>query len=279
MINVLGLGAVGSFGTGIKSFSEALCQPEKYATIHHVPEYQEDIRVHLAETEELAKYLTKAKQRRMDHFSRMFYLGAMDALSDSGLAVENLDQQKVGVICATAYGASKSSYAFKDSINSKADQFASPLHFSKSVSNSAIANFMLNMKLHGPNLTICQPNNPLESALTVASLWLNQRYCDIVIVVALDELSDPLAYSYKRLEETGQEKLICGDAENVELGEGCSVFVLGSSEIKSAEKYDHISWPDLCNKLENMKLPSAQFGVFPTAKGFDLLLNYSQQNQ
>lgn len=264
MIYLNGLGCVGSFGSGINAFQQALADPGKYTALHHVAEYNLDTQVHLAGTSQLSDYIPKAKQRRMDHFSRMFYLAGMNAIAQSSLEEESLYQHKIGVICATAYGAAQSSYSFKDSLNTKADHFASPLHFSKSVSNSAIANFMLNLQLHGPNLTICQPKNALESAIEVAHLWLDQQ-CDTVIVIGLDEFTAPLAYSAQRLQETGLEECICPATET--LGEGCSAFIFTNEK----DEKDRLKEWSTNSIAEAQKLASP-FGTFPTNIGFKLLV-------
>ncbi|MGL1930622.1 MAG: beta-ketoacyl synthase chain length factor [Desulfotalea sp.] len=269
MISVLGIGVVGSFGAGKDAFIQALAAPNDCASSHYISEYQKDVEVHLAKTEQLSDYVPKPKQRRMDHFSRMFYLGAMDAIKDSGLTEDDLQQYRVGVVCATAYGASKSSYAFKDSINTKADHFASPLHFSKSVANSAIANFMLNMNFYGRNITICQPQEPFEASIEVACLWLEQD-CDLVILVAVDEFSAPLAYSQERMQETEDGLIPDGS-----LGEGCSAFILSSTSCKEKSKY-----PSMMTDLNSTDSPLAflkqkifsyPFGYFPTNTSFTLM--------
>jgi 3-oxoacyl-[acyl-carrier-protein] synthase II len=132
----------------------------------------------------------------MDHFTRMGLLGAHLALADAGLGVSGLEG--LGVILASGYGATATTYALLDSILQDGDTCASPTHFSSSLHNACAANIAIQLGCTGPNLTVSQFDLSVPSALFTARQWLLDGRVERVLFGALDELSDLIGYTWYR---------------------------------------------------------------------------------
>ncbi len=134
---IQGIGVLGGFGCGIEALRTALID-RKYRTQSvsiKTAQGPREMPVFLADTVKLDDFLSKKALRRVDHFSKMALLGSYLALQDAG-QLEG-DRQRMGMIVATGYGASRTTFAFLDSFVNDGDQLSSPTHFSNSVHNAA----------------------------------------------------------------------------------------------------------------------------------------------
>lgn len=107
-----------------------------------------------ADTCPLEKLVSARVLRRMDHFTKMGLLGAHLALADAGL--EAAGQEGLGVIIASGYGATTTTYALLDSLIHDGDACTSPTHFANSLHNACAANMAIVLGTTGPNLTVSQ---------------------------------------------------------------------------------------------------------------------------
>ena len=112
------------------------------------------------------------KIRRSDAVSKMSVLAAADALQDSG--IENINQKKIGIILATAFGPHVTTFNFLDDILDHGDPAVSPTTFSNSVHNAAASYISTAFNIKGPTLTISQFRFSFQSALQLAKSWLDQ---------------------------------------------------------------------------------------------------------
>lgn len=195
---VKGIGVVGGFGAGVGALEAAL--RDGAATLGHldVPVAQGSVRMpaYRADTAALEQFVPKRALRRVDHYSKMGLLGAHLALQDGGLLGSDLS--RVGVVVASGYGATATTFAFLDSLIADGDVCASPTHFANSVHNSAAANISIMLGARGPSLTVSQFEMSVASALVTARLWLAEGRVDAVLFGAIDELSDLVGYLQHR---------------------------------------------------------------------------------
>jgi 3-oxoacyl-[acyl-carrier-protein] synthase II len=126
----------------------------------------------------------------------MGLLGAHLALADAGLGASGLDG--LGVIMASGYGATATTYALLDTIIADGDACSSPTHFSSSLHNACPANIAIQLGATGPNLTVSQFDLSVPSALLTARQWLLDGRVDRVLFGAVDELSDLIGYHWYR---------------------------------------------------------------------------------
>lgn len=221
-IAVRGIGVTGGFGCGVADLTAALesgvgritgiTVPSAHGPLH-LPAFR-------ADTERLDDFVPKRNLRRIDHYSKMGLLGAYMALADGGML--GTDLSRLGVVVASGYGATATTFAFLDSIISDGDICASPTHFANSVHNAAAANISIMLGAKGPSLTVSQFDMSVPSALVSARQWLAEGRVDAVLFGAIDELSDLIGYLWHRQHsplrpgaisplDTGEESSIPGE--------------------------------------------------------------------
>lgn len=241
-IMIDGIGVVGGFGSGAKELLAAAqaggCAPETASlsaegTSQEVPVYR-------ARTDHLTDFVSKRALRRVDHLSRMALLGAHLALEDAGNPA--LDPQRTGIIVASGYGATGTTFAFLDSVLGDGDACASPTHFSSSVHNAAAANLSIQLKLEGPCLTLSQFEQSVFSAFSEARIWLCEGRVDRVLVGCVDEFCPVLGYCWQRyfgseLPEVQQPLRL--NSQSAIPGEGAAIFLLSRDQGQAA--YGHIA--------------------------------------
>lgn len=195
---IKGIGVVGGFGAGVESLEAALRDGTVTVESLDVPTSQGTARIpaYRADTSPLEEFVPKRALRRVDHYSKLALLGAHMALKDAGLLGSDLS--RLGVVLATGYGATATTFAFLDSLIADGDNCASPTHFANSVHNSAAANLSIMLGIKGPSLTVSQFEMSVPSALVSARQWLAEGRVDAVLFGAMDEVSDLIGYLQQR---------------------------------------------------------------------------------
>lgn len=230
---IRGVGIVGGFGCGVDKLHRALISRESTPKMIRVEanDREMDMPVFLSDTTPLEGFINKRALRRVDHYSSMAVLGSYLALEDAHMLQHN--HQKIAVVIATGYGATRTTFSFLDSIFADGDTCASPTLFSNSVHNTAAAHVSIFLKASGPNLTVSQFELSVPSALLSTCQWLKDRQIDAVLFGGVDEYCDVLGYSWQRFFGSNQKASI--EPLNWELqsaiaGEGSAFFLLTRDE-------------------------------------------------
>ena len=226
---VRGIGVTGGFGCGVAELAAALESGVGLVTGLTVPSSQGPLKLPAfrAETGRLEEFVPKRTLRRVDHYSKMGLLGAYLALADGGMLGSDLS--RLGVVVASGYGATATTFAFLDSIIGDGDICASPTHFANSVHNSAAANISIMLGAKGPSLTVSQFDMSVPSALVSARQWLAEGRVDAVLFGAIDELSDLIGYMWHRQrgqQQSGNILPLAADQESSIIGEGAAFLLL-----------------------------------------------------
>jgi len=197
-ITVQGIGVVGAFGAGIGALRQALELGSSPRTPLSVPTGAGpvELSVFQADTSPLKELLSSKVLRRMDHFTKLGLLASRLALADAGLA--DTGHEGLGVIIASGYGATATTYALLDSIIADGDACSSPTHFAGSLHNACPANIAIVLGATGPSLTVSQFDLSVPSALLTARRWLLDGRVERVLFGAVDELSDLISYHWLR---------------------------------------------------------------------------------
>lgn len=230
---IRGIGPVGAFGAGLDEWRATLkgekkVEPELIAIETDQGPY--NLPVFRASTSPLKTIIKSRELRRLDHFSRLALLGACLACKNSG---QTLVGERTGLIVASAYGASATTFSFLDSVIKDGDALASPTLFSNSVHNAAAAHIAKQLNISGPNLSLTQGNLSVPMALMTAAHWLAEGRVDAVLCGAVDEYCDVLGYcwqSYLNRKITTTRKNIDPDLKPCGPGEGSLFFWLSRAE-------------------------------------------------
>ncbi|WP_432821985.1 beta-ketoacyl synthase N-terminal-like domain-containing protein [Trichloromonas sp.] len=232
-LSIQGIGVVGGFGCGVSALRQALqegrqdLQPVRFETAAGPIETT----ALLADTTELERFVNKRALRRIDHFSRLTLLGAHLALEDAGLL--GADRKRLGMVIATGYGATRTTFAFLDSVMKGSDILASPTHFSSSVHNAAAAHASILLEATGPSLTVSQFEMSVPSALLTARQWLAEKRVDAVLFGGVDESCEVMHYCWQRFfaeTPSGRIRPFEFDAQSAVVGEGAAFLLLTRKE-------------------------------------------------
>lgn len=295
---IQGIGVVGGFGCGVHDLQARLADGATAPgeLVVTVAGQERIIAAYLAETASLERFVSKRNTRRIDHFSRMALLGAYLALEDAS-ALE-APRDKMGVVIASGYGPSRTTFSFLDSVLDSGDALASPTHFSNSVHNAAAAHVAIQLQASGPSLTVSQFEMSVASALLTAKQWLDTGRVDSVLFGAVDEVCAVLGYCWESYfpGSGGPIEPFAFDRQSAVLGEGAAFFLLtrekearygriskvdqgrvrkglfGGSWLLNADGHRacSASYPDLLTGPAKVAAYSPYFGSLPVGQAFDL---------
>jgi 3-oxoacyl-[acyl-carrier-protein] synthase II len=241
-LSIQGMGVVGGFGCGTEALLSALsrgqCVPQNVSV--KTSQGPLDMAVFCADTSRVEEFVNKRALRRVDHFSKMALLGSHLALQDAGKLEE--DRTRMGVIIATGYGATRTTYAFLDSFIFDGDTLSSPTYFSNSVHNAAVASVSLLLGITGPGLTVSQFEMSTASSLLTARCLLEEGSVDSVLFGAIDEYCDVLGYCWHRYfgdKATAPHDInpLDFDLQSAIPGEGAAFFLLTAAEGGDSSPY------------------------------------------
>jgi 3-oxoacyl-[acyl-carrier-protein] synthase II len=262
---IKGIGVLGGFGCGTDALASALssgqCKPQSVSV--KTSQGPVDMATFCADISRLEEFVNKKALRRVDHFSKMAILGSCLALQDAGKLGEDLS--RMGIIIATGYGATRTTYAFLDSFIVDGDSCSSPTYFANSVHNAAVAHVSTLLNITGPGLTVSQFEMSVASALQTARCWLEDGRVDSVLFGAVDEYCDVLGYCWHRYfgdRATAAHNMdpFNFDVQSAVPGEGASFFVL-SRDDGGGSRYGSIK--DVClGMMDHFIEPPGRDSVF-----------------
>jgi 3-oxoacyl-[acyl-carrier-protein] synthase II len=240
---IIGVGLAGGFGLGKQAAIEALRVGGRPNGIVPVTDTsgQRQLPVYQVDTSPVSRFVASAALRRMNRFAKIAVLGASLALEDAGWKIP-VKRDDIGLVIASGYGASKSTFDFLDSMIDGEGQFPSPTLFSNSVHSSAASHLSIVLELGGPCATVSQFEMSTISALLTAHQWLRSGDVEAVLFGAVDEVCPVLAYCYDRFfgaEACGPMEPLAWDRQTGVMGEGAA-FLLLTRGTDSGHAYGHI---------------------------------------
>ncbi|HEU20520.1 MAG TPA: hypothetical protein ENO00_14645 [Deltaproteobacteria bacterium] len=182
------------------------------------------------------RFLPPRTYRRMSRVSRMAVAASIDALSDSGVNLEEIDRERVAIIMGTAYGSSSKVDEFFKGRLKDGPRGAHPFTFPETVPNAPASHIAIFHGITGPNSTFCQNEISSETAIMYARNILLQNLVDVVLVGGADELSAMQYSCYDAVRALN--RITVSEGETVQplrggglvLGEGAGMLVMERSE-------------------------------------------------
>jgi 3-oxoacyl-[acyl-carrier-protein] synthase II len=239
---IRGIGVVGGFGSGIGALESASrsAAPERGTVEMESSSGLIEVPALLADTTELAQYISKRALRRVDHYNRMALLACFQAMQDAGVLSRR--PRRLGIIVATGYGATRAMWNFKKSLIGETDTIGSPMNFSNSVHNAVAGQIAIALGEKGPNLSVSQFDLSVAQAFLSAQQWLAAGRVDAVLVGAVDEFNNVLGHYWHYLYGRAERQ----DTNHAVIGEGAAFFLLTGEE-RSVEGYARIESVDMGN--------------------------------
>jgi 3-oxoacyl-[acyl-carrier-protein] synthase II len=221
---------VGGFGLGKQALLEALrCggRPNGAVPVGDASEPRQ-LPAYLVDVAGISRFVSVAISRRMNRFAKLAVLGAALALEDAGWEIPPR-RNDTGLVLASGYGASKSTFDFLDSMIDGEGQYPSPTLFSNSVHSSAASHVSIVMELGGPCLTVSQFEMSPIAALLTARDWLLEGRVEAVLFGAVDEMCPVLGYCYDQFfggSASNSIEPFAWDKQTAVMGEGAAFLLL-----------------------------------------------------
>jgi len=162
--------------------------------------------------------------------TRLALTATREAMSQSRLLNKNYSSSIIGVCIGTSTGSSLNSIPFYDDFRSHRSPDMSPVHcYFNSNPAACIAK---RYGFNGPVQTIVNACSSGTDAIGIASSWIEQGLCDIVIAGGADELSRVTYNGFISLMITDHEPSRPFDVtrKGLNLGEGAGIMVLESEK-------------------------------------------------
>jgi 3-oxoacyl-[acyl-carrier-protein] synthase II len=239
---ISGIGLVGGFGLGKEALLDALRnggKPNGTVSVAN-PSGQRCLPAYQVDVSGVGRFVSAAAMRRMNRFAKLAVLGASLALEDAGWPIP-VKRKDVGLVIASGYGASKSTFDFLDSMIDDNGSYPSPTLFSNSVHSSAASHLGIILELEGPCLTVSQFEMSPISALLTARSWLVEGRVEAVLFGVVEEICPVLGYCYDRFFGAGAYGPIepfAWERQTAIMGEGAAFLLLKCGDPDS--RYGHI---------------------------------------
>ena len=174
-------------------------------------------------------FLSPLVYRKMGRSSRLSVVASLEALKDSGLAIDDGNRDRIGVIVGTGYGNSGLTDEYFVSFMEGGPIGANPLLFADTVPNTAGSHISLHHRLRGPITTFCQNLISAELAIDYACRLLMDSRAEAMLVGGVDELSPIVLHAFSAVKALNPSlDPIIG--QGMILGEGACVLVLERRE-------------------------------------------------
>jgi 3-oxoacyl-[acyl-carrier-protein] synthase II len=178
--------------------------------------------------------------KRLDRFSQFALVAAMEAIKDSGLALDKLDPFRVGVILGSGIGGIAEFEEGVSTLIGRGPARVSPFVIPKMIANSAAGTISIRFGLRGPNTTVSTACSSAAHALGDSMRQIAYGFADVVISGGTEAAVTPIGLAgfinCKALSENNASPATASrpfdkDRDGFVLSEGAGILVL--------EEYEH----------------------------------------
>ncbi len=233
-ISITGMGLISSMGVGLEAFWDNCRNAKtglKQVASFDTHSLQSNI-AGIVEDFHPGQYMKPNVYRRLSRISRMAVSASIEAIADSGLDLDNMDRERIGIIIGTAYGATSRVEEFYISLLENGPRGAQPFFFPETVPNAPASHIGIYHQIIGPNTTFCQNDLSAENAILYARNLLLNDLVDAVLVGGAEEISEMLYSCYDAVGALSKVKigentpLRLAPGSGIVLGEGVGILVM-----------------------------------------------------
>ena len=127
----------------------------------------------------------KKMRRRADKLTLSSYAAALEAFEN---CPNSLNAKNTALISITSFGAYVTTFRFLDGLIDFGFDAPSPIRFSNSVHNAPVFYISRELGISGPSLSVNGFHNLFVNALELASIYLNEKSYQNVLLIAGDEV-------------------------------------------------------------------------------------------
>jgi 3-oxoacyl-[acyl-carrier-protein] synthase II len=275
---VTGIGMVTPLGVGKQGFWDALLSGE--TGIREIASFStEGFKSHLGAEIRLFQprdFISLKNLRKMDRLSAMTTASVRMALNDAGIAVNEANRDRIGIVMGTAFGNTELKVQSARILFTEGPCMVNPIHVPNTVMNAPAGHASIELGFRGVNTTVNHQAVSAETAIAYAAMEIRRGAADVILAGGADILS-PFFY-----ETLGRFRALAptdGGAEGARpfdlarngpvMGEGCGIVCLEAGEIareRGVSPYCEISGWGLASS------PSPATGWPDDPKGFLLSL-------
>ncbi len=238
---ITGMGALAPNGNNVEQYWNALLAGK--SGIGPITSYDtEDHSVKIAG--ELSNfnpedYLDPREVRRLDRFSILGLIAAQEAVNHSGLDLDSIDLERVGVTLGTGVGGIQTLEEQHSVYMDRGPKRVSPLFVPKMIANIGAAHLSIKFGFKGPNQTIITACSSATDAIGVALRLLHYGDADVMISGGAEASVTPLTVSgfanMKALSKSEDDPVTVSRPFDLTrsgfvLGEGAGLLVLETLE-------------------------------------------------
>jgi 3-oxoacyl-[acyl-carrier-protein] synthase II len=188
------------------------------------------------------EFIDRKAARRMARFTQFMVAGATQAIADSGLDLERVDRDRIGVLIGNGGGGYPNIQEGVETLIEKGGMKLDPLYFPKSLGNMAGAQVALQHKLRGYNGTIVTACAAGTQAIGEAMMLIRHGRADAVLTGGCEAGITELGlagFSVMRALSTNPDPLKASrpfdkDRDGFVPCEGAGALVLESEELAKA---------------------------------------------
>lgn len=183
---VTGLGAVTPIGNSVEEFWKALLAGESgadYITRFDTTDYETKFACEVKNFDPLL-YINRKEVQRMDLFTQFAIASAVQAIEDSGLNLDKVDKERVGVIFGSGIGGMWTYHYQQQTVyerGGKPDRI-SPFFIPMMISNIAAGYIAIRWGFKGPNYGTVSACATSSHAIANALMILQRGDADVMIV-------------------------------------------------------------------------------------------------
>jgi 3-oxoacyl-(acyl-carrier-protein) synthase len=163
------------------------------------------------------------KARRLDRGSQFALVACAQALSEAAYDVAS-DPRSIGIAVGTGSAGAGALTEFLRVLLTESPEAAPPFHFANTVANAPASQVSIELKLHGPNVTVTQKDPSAVNALLFASLAIASGKARAMLVGGVDEWNKIYALGFDRVSALRGDKRSSGIVQ----GEGAFALLLES---------------------------------------------------
>ncbi|OGA23828.1 MAG: beta-ketoacyl-[acyl-carrier-protein] synthase II [Betaproteobacteria bacterium RIFCSPLOWO2_02_FULL_65_24] len=184
-------------------------------------------------------YLPAKEVRRFDTFIHYGLAAAVDALKDSGLDLERVDRNQVGVCIGSGIGGLPLIEQTQAAVNAGGPRKISPFFVPGTIINMISGQFSIMYGLKGPNLAVVTACTTANHSIGEAGRLIEYGDADVMLAGGAEATLSPLglggfcaarALSTRNDDPEGASRPWDRDRDGFVLGEGAGVLVLEESE-------------------------------------------------
>ncbi|TSB25611.1 beta-ketoacyl-[acyl-carrier-protein] synthase family protein [Streptomyces benahoarensis] len=192
---------------------------------------------------EPGKLLGRALASRLDSHAHLALVAAREAVADAGLATEEWDATRVGVVLGVGCNSLEQYHREFGRLNSDRAKLISPRAIVRSVPNMVPAEVALDLGARGPSLAVSTACASGTTALSIARDLLRSGSCDIVLAGGSESGTAPVTVacfqqmrtlSERTHDPGGASRPFDQDRDGFVLGEGAGILVLERAEHAAA---------------------------------------------